>query len=226
VPDEVTPETGNTTETTAAQVDWESAENPYLQRYRDAQSHLTPVQQENARLKALEQDQQAYIELGKQQGWIEVEDPNAVNDEFLDPRLAQMIERDAAREERLAQLEQRAQAEELEASREQFRDNNAAWAKEAGVEFDKADHAAVLGLLFETDDPTSMDAHQRVFADYVAQLKARDEAKQAAWEEARRRPRVPTPPTGGQAATGAPNWGEMSEAQINEYMAERAAGRV
>jgi hypothetical protein len=71
-----------------------------------------------------------------------------------------------------------------------------------------------------------MDAHQRVFADYVAQLKARDEAKQAAWEEARRRPRVPTPPTGGQAATGAPNWGEMSEAQINEYMAERAAGRV
>jgi hypothetical protein len=224
VPEETTPVEG--TPSTPEAPNWDSPDNPYLKRFQDTQASYTQNQQELARLKALEQDQQAYIELGKQQGWIEVEDPNAVNDEFLDPRLAQMIERDAAREERLAQLEQRAQAEELEASREQFRDNNAAWAKEAGVEFDKADHAAVLGLLFETDDPTSMDAHQRVFADYVAQLKARDEAKQAAWEEARRRPRVPTPPTGGQAATGAPNWGEMSEAQINEYMAERAAGRV
>jgi cell shape-determining protein MreC len=157
VPEETTPVEG--TPSTPEAPNWDSPDNPYLKRFQDTQASYTQNQQELARLKALEQDQQAYIELGKQQGWIEVEDPNAVNDEFLDPRLAQMIERDAAREERLAQLEQRAQAEELEASREQFRDNNAAWAKEAGVEFDKADHAAVC-----SSRPTTRQAWTRISA--------------------------------------------------------------
>jgi hypothetical protein len=139
-----------------------------------------------------------------------------------------MIERDAA--PRRARSRSSSSAPRPKSSRpagkEQFRDNNDAWAKEAGVEFDKADHNAIFGAAHRDDDPTSMDAHQPVFDAHVAQLKARDEAKQAAWEEARRRPRVPTPPTGGHAATGAPNWGEMSEAQINEYMAERVAGNA
>jgi hypothetical protein len=77
VPDETTPDPGNSVENAAAQIDWDSPENPYLKRFTDTQASFTTNQQRLKELERYESDPQAFLELGKQQGWIEVDEPDA-----------------------------------------------------------------------------------------------------------------------------------------------------
>jgi hypothetical protein len=72
VPDETTPDLGNSVENAAAPIDWDSPDNPYLKRYTDTQSEYTRNQQRLKELERYEQDPQAFIELGKTKGWVEV----------------------------------------------------------------------------------------------------------------------------------------------------------
>lgn len=221
---ETTPPEGTPSTPEAPSIDWDSPDNPYLKRYTDTQASYTQNQQRLKELERYEQDPQAYLDLGKQQGWIEVEDPEA--SEFDDPRVTQMASRLEAAEQRLTQYETRFQAEDRAAGEELFHQDLDSWAGQDGVTLSKADHNAIFGMLMKAPDPTQEAAARQVYEAHVAHKKTEREQLEQEIREQMRRPRVPTPPTGGAAHTGVPNWSEMSEAEINEYMAARAAGSV
>jgi hypothetical protein len=122
------------------------------------------------------------------------------------------------------QVEAERQQQQVAAGEQQFHAGLDDWAKEDGVKLSKADHNAIFGMLLRSADPADESTARQVYEAHVAAKKADREALEAEIREQARRPRVPTPPTGGAAHTGTPNWGEMTEADINEYMAARMAG--
>lgn len=216
-----TPEGGNSAST---QPDWNSLDNPYLKRFQDTQASFTQGQQELARLKRYEEDPNAYYELGAKHG-VEFEFPGqqqAQQQGQEDPYAARL----EAAEARLAAHDARIAAENAAAGEELFHADLDSWAEADGVKLSKADHNAIFGLLMKAPDPTQEATARQIFDAHVADRKAEREAWQQEYEEQRKRPRVPTPPVGGAAHTGAPNWREMSESDQNEYMAQRAAGQI
>lgn len=219
MPDEVTPETGNTTPVAP---DWDSDENPYVSRYREAQSHLTPLQQENARLRGYESDPQAFVELGKRQGWLEVEEP--APDPTVDPRFAQAQQELAELRQWRQEVETERAAEKHAAGLELFHQDVDSWAQEAGTTLSAADHNAIFGLLMQSPNPSDEATARQITEAHIAHKNAEREAWQTEYEEQRRRPRVPTVAPGGAASTGVPNWGEMSPEEQDEYMAQRVRG--
>jgi hypothetical protein len=122
------------------------------------------------------------------------------------------------------QVEAERQQQQVAAGEELFHTDLDTWAESDGVKLSQADHNAIFGMLMRSADPTQESAARQVYEAHVAAKKADREALEAEIREQARRPRVPTPPTGGSPHTGTPNWGEMSEADVNEYMAARMAG--
>jgi hypothetical protein len=220
VPEEVTPETGNTTANAAAQIDWDSDENPYVQRYRDAQSHLTPVQQENARLRALEDDRDAWMALGEKHGVqfeIEPEQPG------VDPELAALRQQVQAQEQWRTEVEQERQERAYAEGEKAVRGQHNEWAKEAGLTLSDFDHDAIIKRALDSG-ANDIDDVKRVFDEYAAHKTAEREAILAEAAEARRRPRAPHVPGGGGADTGTPDFSQMTEAQALAWQVERARG--
>jgi hypothetical protein len=215
VPDETTPP-GNSVENAAPSIDWESDENPYRKRFTDTQASYTQNQQELARLKRLEDDPQAFIELGKQRGWVEIEDQQQPP-ETPDPYAARL----EAAEARLAEHDARIAAENAAAGEELFHQDLDTWAEEEGVKLSKADHNAIFGLLMKAPDPTQESVARQIFDAHVSDRKAEREALEAEIREQMKRPRVPHVPTAGGTETGVVDYDGMSPAEINKYMAEQ-----
>lgn len=216
--------TGNTADPATTPIDWESPDNPYGQRYREAQSHLTPLQQENARLKAIESDPNAYLELGKQQGWIEFDDPNPgqpTNDQQPDP----YAERFAALEARQAAVDARIAEENAAAGQELFHADLDKWASESDIKLTKADHNAIFGLLMQAPDPTQESVARQIFDAHTADKKAERAAIEAEIREQMKRPRVPHTPAAGGTDTGVRTYDDMTRTEINREMAEQVRAR-
>jgi hypothetical protein len=148
VPEETTPPEG--TPSTPVAPDWDSPDNPYRKRFEDTQSAYTQNQQRLKELERYEQDPQAYYELGAKHGvQFEFEDPNQPAGTEPDQYAQQLT----AYEQRIAQLEARAQAESQAAGKELFVSNNDDWAKEAGVELEPWEHNAIFGALIQSPTP-------------------------------------------------------------------------
>jgi len=228
VPDETTPPEGTPSTPEAPGIDWDSPDNPYLKRFQDTQSAYTQGQQELAELRRLQQDPEAYLNLGREQGWIEYDDPNTAAPEGVDPYVAQTQQELAELRQWREQVEAERQAERIAAGEELFHQDLDQWAQQDGVQLSQADHNAILGLLMRTPgvDPTQESAARQVYEAHVAEKKAEREALETEIYQRLGRPRVPTPPTGGMTASGTPNWSAMSEAEINERMAERLRGNA
>lgn len=211
----------------AAQVDWDSPDNPYRQRFQDTQSAYTQGQQELARLKRYEEDPNAYYELGAKHGvQFEFENPNGGQGGGQQQAPDQTAQELAELRQWREQVDAERQAQQAAAGEELFHTDLDSWAKEQDVTLSQADHNAIFGLLMRSPDPTQESVARQIFEAHVAHKKAERDSWQQEYEEQRRRPRVPTPPAGGAAHTGAPNWREMSESEQNEYMAQRAAGHI
>lgn len=202
------------------QVDWESDDNPYRKRFTDTQASFTQNQQRLKDLERYEQDPTAYLELGKKQGWIEIDDPNAAQQQEQDP----YAERFAALEAKQAAVDARIQQENAAAGEELFHKDLDDWAKTENVELSKSDHNAIFGLLMKAPDPTQESAARQIFDAHIASKKAEREQWQTEYEEARKRPRVPHVPTSGQSGTDEPDWSQMTPGDINRYMVERVRG--
>jgi hypothetical protein len=214
---------GNTADPSTTTIDWESPDNPYAQRYRDAQSHLTPLQQENARLKALEDDPSAYLELGKTKGWVEFDEP-AQEQQEQDP-YADRWQRLEAAEARLAEHDARVAAENAAAGEELFHQDLDTWAEADSVKLSKSDHNAIFGLLMQAPDPTQEAAARAIYEAHVAEKKAEREAIEAEIREQMKRPRVPHTPSSGGAETGVRTYDGMTRAEIDRDMAEQVRAR-
>jgi hypothetical protein len=222
VPEETTPPQGTPSTPEAPSIDWDSPDNPYLKRFQDTQASYTQNQQELARLKAYEDDPNAFLELGKGKGWIEYEEPTP--EPGVDPRLAQTQQELADMRQWREQVEAERQAERTAAGEELFHQDLDGWAEKDGVKLSQADHNAIFGMLMRAPDPTQESAARQVYEAHVAHKKAEREQWEQEYQEARRRPRVPTAPMSGDTHTGTPDWSGMSEEQINEYLAARIAG--
>lgn len=200
------------------QIDWESDENPYRKRYTDTQSEYTRNQQRLRELEQYEQSSQAYLELGKQKGWIEIEDPNAGGgQQEQDP----YAERVAALEARQAQIDARIAQENAAAGEQAFYEDIDAWAKEAGTTLSQADRNAMLWLVVNSPNPEEEATARRIFDAHVAQKKSEREAWESEYEEARKRPRVPHVPTNGGTETGVVDYSKMTDREADQYMAEQ-----
>jgi len=207
----------------AAAIDWESDDNPFKKRFQDTQASYTTNQQELARLKRLEEDPQAYLELGKGKGWVEVDETQAPPaGGQADETLAQYQQRLEAAEARLEAHDARIASENAAAGEELFHQDLDTWAETEGVKLSKADHNAIFGLLMKAPDPTQEATARQIFDAHVADKKAERETWETEYAEARKRPRVPHVPGGGSAETGvAPDYEGMTRAQIDREMAER-----
>lgn len=201
------------------QIDWESDENPFKKRYTDTQASYTQNQQELARLKRLEDDPNAYLELGKTKGWVEFEEPSTGQQE-QDPYADRWARLDAA-EKRLAEHDERISRENAERGEEMFHQDLDTWAKAEGVELSKSDHNAIFGLLMRSPDPTQESAARQIFDAHVADRKSEREALEAEIREQMKRPRAPHIPTGGGAEAGVMDYDSMSTTEINKVMAEQ-----
>lgn len=202
------------------QVDWESDDNPYRKRFTDTQASFTQNQQRLKDLERYEQDPTAYLELGKKQGWIEIDDPNQPppdNGQQPDP----YADRFAALEAKQAAFDARIQQENAAAGEELFHADLDTWAKTENIELSKADHNAIFGLLMQSPDPTQESAARQIFEAHVADKKAEREALEAEIREQMRRPRVPHTPANGGTDTGVVNYDDMSRAEIDRAMAEQ-----
>jgi hypothetical protein len=211
VPEETTPPEGTPS---TPSIDWDSPDNPYVKRFQDTQSAYTTNQQELARLKAFEQDPQAYLELGRQQGWIEIEEPAAEPEPGVDPRVAQLEQQNAELMTWREQVEADRQAQRVAEGEQQFQSDLDGWAKQEGLQLSKWDRMAILQQTLAAEEP-GPDAAKAAFDAFAEDARSNQP-----------RPRVPTPPSGGQPNTGTPKWGEMSQGEIDEYMAQRVAGNV
>lgn len=216
-----TPDPGNS----AAQIDWESDDNPYKGRFTETQASYTRGQQELADLRRLQEDPQAYIELGKQKGWVEIEEEQAHQQanapQGADETFAQYQQRLEAAEARLARLDEREAAENAAAGEELFHQDLDKWAEEEGVKLSQADHNAIFGLLMKAPDPTQESAARQIFDAHVAHKKTEREQLEAEIREQMRRPRAPHVPTSGAAETGVPDYDNMTRAEVDAFMAEQ-----
>lgn len=219
MPDETTPPAGNSV-SEAPSIDWDSPDNPYVKRFHDTQASFTQNQQRLRELELYETDPDAYFKLGQKHG-VEFEFPNQDQGQQTgDPQTAQeLAELKAWRD----QVEGERQQERQAAGEELFHQDLDEWAQEEGVKLSTADHNAIFGLLMKSPDPTQESAARQIFEAHVAHKKSeRDEIEQEL-REAMKRPRVPhTPGAGGAANTAVPDWSQMSRAEIDKYMAERA----
>jgi hypothetical protein len=223
---EATPEQVAAAAAAAQQIDWESPDNPYVKRFQDTQGAYTQNQQRLRELEALETDRDAWMALGAKHG-IEFEIPDAAAAaaaQGIDPAVAAMQAELAETRAWRAEVQSEREAERRAAGMELFHGDLDAWAKADGVELDQADHAAVYGVLMQAADPTQESNARAAYEAHVKHIQARDEARRAAWEEERRRPRVPTAPASGDPATGVPKWDEMSPEDQDRYMADRMRG--
>lgn len=207
------PEGGQATPETP-QHDWEKD-------YKELQATYTQGQQRLKELERLEQDPNAYLELGKTKGWVEFDEPTQTppgNEQ--DP----YAERFAALEAKQAAFDARIEKENAAAGKAAFEDDLNTWADAEDIKLSAADHAAIFGLLMQAPDPTQESAARQIFEAHVAHKKTEREAIEAEVREQMKRPRVPHVPTAGASATGEPDWSQMTPGQINQYMAEKVRG--
>lgn len=217
VPEETTPLEGNSV-TTPAAPDWDSPDNPYLKRYTDTQSAYTQNQQRLRELEQYESDRDAYIRLGEKHGvQFEIEDEQQPG---VDPELAALRQQVQAQEQWRTEVEQERQERAYAEGEKAVRGQHDEWAKEAGLTLSDFDHDAIIKRALDSG-ANDIDDVKGIFDAYVEHRKGEREAWAQEYEQTRKRPRVPTAPVNGQTATGAPNWGEMTPEEIDQYMAER-----
>jgi hypothetical protein len=209
------PETGQATPETP-QHDWEKD-------YKELQATYTQSQQRLKELERYEQDPNAFIELGKTKGWVEIEEAQqqAATPQQGDETQQQYLQRLEAAEQRLAEHDARIAAENAAAGEELFHQDLDTWAEAEGVKLSKADHNAIFGLLMKAPDPTQESAARQIFEAHVADKKAEREAIEAEIRESLKRPRVPHVPTNGGTETGVVDYDNMSRAEIAAVMAEQ-----
>jgi hypothetical protein len=202
------PEPGQAAPAAPPAHDWEKD-------YKELQATYTQSQQRLKDLERYEADPQAYLELGRQQGWIEIEEPAAAEPEpGVDPRVAQLEQQNAELMTWREQVEADRQAQRVAEGEQQFQSDLDGWAKQEGLQLSKWDRMAILQQTLAAEEP-GPDAAKAAFDAFAEDARSNQP-----------RPRVPTPPSGGQPNTGTPNWNEMSEAAQAEHMAERLAGRI
>jgi hypothetical protein len=209
------PETGQATQE-APQHDWEKD-------YKELQATYTQSQQRLKELERYEQDPNAFIELGKTKGWVEIEEAQqaAATPQQGDETQQQYLQRLEAAERRLAEHDARIAAENAAAGEELFHQDLDTWAEAEGVKLSKADHNAIFGLLMKAPDPTQESAARQIFEAHVADKKAEREAIEKEIRESMRRPRAPHVPTSGATETGVVDYDNMSRAEIDAAMAEQ-----
>jgi hypothetical protein len=202
------PEPGQAAPAAPPAHDWEKD-------YKELQATYTQSQQRLKDLERYEADPQAYLELGRQQGWIEIEEPAPAEPEpGVDPRVAQLEQQNAELMTWREQVEADRQAQRVAEGEQQFQSDLDGWAKQEGLQLSKWDRMAILQATLAAEEP-GPDAAKAAFDAFAEDARSNQP-----------RPRVPTPPSGGQPNTGTPKWGEMSESEINEYMAQRVAGNA
>jgi DNA repair exonuclease SbcCD ATPase subunit len=194
------------------QHDWEKD-------YKELQATYTQSQQRLKELERYESDPQAFIELGKQRGWVEIEE--AQQQQQADDPYADRWQRLEAAESRLAEHDARVAAENAAAGEELFHADLDTWAEQEGVKLSKADHNAIFGLLMKAPDPTQETVARQIFDAHVADRKAEREALEAEIREQLKRPRVPHVPTSGGTETGVVDYDSMSRAEADRVMAEQ-----
>lgn len=212
------PDGGAQEQQTQPTIDWESPDNPYLKRYQDTHAWGNGL---NERVQKYESDPQAFLELGKGKGWIEVDEQQQGGGE--DPYAERWARLEAA-ESRIAEHDARIAAENVAAGEELFHTDLDSWAEKDGVKLSKADHNAIFGMLMKAPDPTQESAAREVYEAHVGHKKAEREALEAEIREQMKRPRVPTTPANGQVATGTKPFHEMSRDERDQWVLERMQG--
>jgi hypothetical protein len=86
--------------------------------YKELQATYTQSQQRLKDLERYEQDPTAFLDLGKKQGWIEIDEP--APDPTIDPRLAQTQQELAEMREWRQQVEAERQQQQVAAGEQQF----------------------------------------------------------------------------------------------------------
>jgi hypothetical protein len=203
------PEPGQAAPAAPPAHDWEKD-------YKELQATYTQSQQRLKDLERYESDPQAYYELGAKHGvQFEFEEPAAAEPEpGVDPRVAQLEQQNAELMTWREQVEADRQAQRVAEGEQQFQSDLDGWAKQEGLQLSKWDRMAILQATLAAEEP-GPDAAKAAFDAFAEDARSNQP-----------RPRVPTPPSGGQPNTGTPKWGEMSESDINEYMAQRFAGNA
>lgn len=212
MPDDATLGNENSADTTPV-IDWDSPDNPYIQRSRDQQSGYTKSQQELAAERAVWEDDQALIDrIRQQRPHLLAEDPAQAQEEDPYADLRQQTAELAAWKQQ-QEAAQQAQAEQAQTEKVMGLINADLdkWAKEAGVTLDEYGRAGIITRFGQ--DPAAND-------DDEATLKRHFDAYAASLPKPQR-PRVPHVPSNGGTETGVVDYDNMTRAQIAAHMAEQ-----